>query len=205
MTRGSWVDPTNQRSGSVCDSDCLCRIRITLVKQLEEKQCPYWESVFSYLPDHLKMPKAKGKLNPAVGEAHKRLLCSKFRGWGNWDSWCLELQLPLSNKYIPKKGKTPKGKEKTAFDSTFIYLFFIYHLFWKHYISGQCFPNILWICKLIQCKKYTFHLNPVCIHIYLQTCIYINTHTHNWNCFLKIQLNYSWAIWYFSILFHFFF
>lgn len=48
--------------------------------QRRDNKHPDWESAFSYLPDHLKMPKAKGKLNPAIREAHECLLCSKFRG-----------------------------------------------------------------------------------------------------------------------------
>lgn len=41
----------------------------------------------------------------------------------------LDIWMPLLNKCIPRKDKRPKSREKTAFDSTFTYLFFIYHLF----------------------------------------------------------------------------
>ena len=56
----------------------VSRIGITFVKQ-PERQCPYWQSAFSYLHDHLKMPKAKDKLDSTAIGAQRGLFGSTLR------------------------------------------------------------------------------------------------------------------------------
>ena len=86
------------------------------------------EYSISCLHDHLKMPKAKDKLNPAAREAQECLFCSKL---GRGDLGFLTSGTPATfiQQMHCEKGRTFKGKKKAAFDGSFIYLFFIYYLF----------------------------------------------------------------------------
>lgn len=118
-------------------------------------------------------------------------------------TWTLDIcnsSCPYPTSAFLTKAKHLKAKRK---QSLIVLLFFIYYIFWgRCCLPDQCFPSLFVSLQTVKCKKYTFNFNLVHLRIHMQACARTHT-TETMFPQNNVYPNHSWAIWYFSILFHF--